>query len=213
MAFAPSLNEVAADPEVAKLVNGAVQGLRAAGKAIEEVALNWSDPERNFTKIVAGALFGAFENRDRGRVDPSFADLLGYASGLRAGEYARALAWRKEFARTVLGSFSKIEFLLTPMTPVPAFELGMIGPREIAGKKVWPFAWMSWAYPFNLTGQPAISIPCGMTAAGLPVGLQVVGRPGADAALIRFTRWAEEVIGCQPDRFRIDAVLEKVALT
>ena len=83
-----------------------------------------------------------------------------------------------------MGAFHRrFDLLVTPTLPVAAFGAG----REVPDG--WPQRrWMSWTpftYPFNLTQQPAVSVPCGLTAAGLPVGLQIVGPRGADALVLR----------------------------
>jgi aspartyl-tRNA(Asn)/glutamyl-tRNA(Gln) amidotransferase subunit A len=71
--------------------------------------------------------------------------------------------------------------------PLAAFEAGHLMPPSGG----WGEAWTDWApfsYPFNLTQQPAASIPCGRTRAGLPIGLQIVGAIGADALVLRASR-------------------------
>ncbi len=75
--------------------------------------------------------------------------------------------------------------LLTPTAAVPPLELGKFGVREIAGVKVSPLGWMPFTYPFNITGQPAASVPCGWTDDGLPIGLQIVGRRFDDVTVLR----------------------------
>jgi aspartyl-tRNA(Asn)/glutamyl-tRNA(Gln) amidotransferase subunit A len=81
--------------------------------------------------------------------------------------------------------FEQYDLLLTPTVAVPSFEVTMPGVREIAGVKVAPIGWMPFTYPFNITGQPAASIPCGWTDKGLPVGLQIIGRRFDDATVLR----------------------------
>ena len=81
--------------------------------------------------------------------------------------------------------FEKYDLLLTPTVAVPPFELDSYGPREIAGSKVSPLGWMPFTYPFNITGQPAASVPCGWTDDGLPIGLQIVGRRFDDVTVLR----------------------------
>ena len=67
---------------------------------------------------------------------------------------------------------------------LPAFPLGVVGPREVAGREVTHLGW-TLCYPFNYSGQPAVSVPAGWTASGLPVGLQIVGRRLEDALVLR----------------------------
>ena len=67
---------------------------------------------------------------------------------------------------------------------VAPFALGSSGPREIAGQEISVLGWMPFTFPFNLTGQPAASVPAGVTDDGLPVGLQIVGRRNADRTVL-----------------------------
>jgi aspartyl-tRNA(Asn)/glutamyl-tRNA(Gln) amidotransferase subunit A len=78
------------------------------------------------------------------------------------------------------------ELLLTPTLPLPAFAAGREVPEGSADRR-WP-SWTPLTYPFNLTQQPAASVPCGFTPDGLPVGLQIVGARHADALVLRAAR-------------------------
>ena len=60
--------------------------------------------------------------------------------------------------------------------------------------------WLILGYAITVTGCPAISIPCGFTSAGLPVGLQIVGRPYCEARLLAVAAWCEDVLGCRMTR-------------
>jgi len=81
--------------------------------------------------------------------------------------------------------FEKYDLLLTPTVACPPFPIGQDHPTEVDGKPVSPYGWIQFTYPFNLTGQPAASVPCGFTKTGLPIGLQIVGRRFADGAVLR----------------------------
>jgi aspartyl-tRNA(Asn)/glutamyl-tRNA(Gln) amidotransferase subunit A len=81
--------------------------------------------------------------------------------------------------------FEKYDLLLTPTIACPPFAVGLDNPTEIAGKQVEPYAWIPFTYPFNMTGQPAASVPCGFTKDGLPIGLQIVGRRFDDTTVLR----------------------------
>src|SRR5439155_16647686 len=81
--------------------------------------------------------------------------------------------------------------LLTPTMPLPAFDAGHVLPPPGESGEAWT-DWSPFSYPFNLTQQPAASIPCGLTREGLPMGLQIVGAIGADALVLRASRAFEE---------------------
>ena len=79
----------------------------------------------------------------------------------------------------------------SPTMPLPAFDVGQVVPPSGEGGEAWT-DWSPFTYPFNLTQQPAASIPCGLTRDGLPIGLQIVGAIGADALVLRASRAFEE---------------------
>ena len=83
---------------------------------------------------------------------------------------------------------------------MPPFEHGIQGPAEIGGRAVERFYWLSFTFPFNLTGQPAASLPAGFTRDGLPVGLQIVGRRLDDRPVLRASA-AYEAAAPWPDRW------------
>lgn len=109
----------------------------------------------------------------------------GYA--LSAIDYVSAQLKRAEVSNALARFFEQYDLLLTPSVPVPAFDAGCLVPP--GGE--WGNRWTDWApfsYPFNLTQQPAASIPCGQTSDGLPIGLQIVGAIGADHLVLRASR-------------------------
>src|SRR5947208_11017335 len=104
-------------------------------------------------------------------------------------DWFAALAWWEQPRRL----FDKYDLLLTPTIACPPFAIGLDNPTEIAGKPVPPYAWIPFTFPFNMTGQPAASVPCGFTKDGLPVGLQIVGRRFDDATVLRASAAFERV--------------------
>jgi aspartyl-tRNA(Asn)/glutamyl-tRNA(Gln) amidotransferase subunit A len=94
----------------------------------------------------------------------------------------------------------RYDLLLTPTMPIPPFEAGLNEPSR-PDDSGW-IDWTPFTYPFNLTQQPAASIPCGLTAAGLPVGLQIVGPMHRDELVLRAARAYERLhpIALPPER-------------
>ena len=99
----------------------------------------------------------------------------------------RAQVRRADLHNAFVRFHATYDLLLTPTLPLPAFEVGNLVPRS----GDWGTAWSDWApysYPFNLTQQPAASVPIGFTKQGLPIGLQIVGPVGADEVVLRAAR-------------------------
>ena len=95
-----------------------------------------------------------------------------------------------------MGEFhERYDLLLTPMMPVPALPVGR-DLNDAAQEEQW-WDWSPFSYPFNMTRQPAASIPCGLTGAGLPIGLQIVGPLYAEDRVLRAARAFETT---QPER-------------
>ena len=91
---------------------------------------------------------------------------------------------RADFGRRMDALLERYDVLVSPSTAVPAFETGRLAPPG-SGLKRW-VEWAGFSYPINLSQQPAASVPCGFTEAGLPIGLQIVGARGADSRVLAF---------------------------
>ena len=119
-------------------------------------------------------------------VDPGLLEVAAQGEKISASGILDA-----QMKRGALGALMNLfhrdyDLLVTPTLAVPAFEVGQLYPDAAKGKS-WT-DWTPFTYPFNLTQQPAASIPCGFTRAGLPVGLQIVGPKYADALVLRAAR-------------------------
>jgi aspartyl-tRNA(Asn)/glutamyl-tRNA(Gln) amidotransferase subunit A len=118
--------------------------------------------------------------------------------------YVQAWFDRLAWAAHPRALFEKYDLLLTPSVSVAAFPLGRLNPEH------WPqhawdwIGWASFSYPFNFTGQPACSLPAGFTKAGLPVGLQVVGRRFADLTVLQAAAAFEKARPWQQKRPALD---------
>ncbi len=186
VAWSPDLGYAPVDPEVVRISQEAAGVFEVLGCRVETVAAGWDDLEETFAVMVAAETYAAWGDRLaewENRMDPTLVRLLERGRAVTLAEYLGACRRRREFWTQAQSFLARFDLLLTPTVAVPPFA-GGFGPREIAGHGVAPLGWMPFTYPFNLTGQPAASVPAGFTRDGLPVGLQIVGRRHADHAVL-----------------------------
>ncbi len=123
-------------------------------------------------------------------MDPGLIEIAAEGAGYSALHYLAAVKQREAIGLAMNRFHETYDLLLTPTLPVPAFEAGLERPRD-SGQERW-VDWTPFSYPFNLTRQPAASVPCGFTSEGLPAGLQIVGPLYADALVLRAARAYEQ---------------------
>lgn len=189
IAYSPKLGlDVEVDPEVAALVAAAARRFAAMGAIVEEVDPGFADPIASLMAIwSAGAALALAKTpaADRQKMDPGLVAVAEAGEKLSAAEYVDALLnQRNALAHTMATFHTRFDLLLTPSLAVPAFEAGRLTPAHGRYGEDWT-RWTPFSYPFNLTQQPAASVPCGLTKAGLPVGMQLVGAFGADRTVLR----------------------------
>ncbi len=188
VAWSPDLGYAVVDPRVLRVTAAAVKTFATLGCRVEEASPEVGSPERAFSTVVGLNLATVLQDKMgewREQIDPVLVRFIERDKDKLATEYLRAALAQLEYRDRIQPFFEQYDLLLTPTVAVPPFELGSLGPREIAGSKVSPLGWMAFTYPFNITGQPAASVPCGWTDDGLPVGLQIVGRRFDDATVLR----------------------------
>jgi len=176
------------DPEVRAACAKAAAAFRELGARVEDVKPQWPSPRECWEQIFCGGIgtrMAPFRDR-RSEIEPGLQRIIDATLESPPTRYVQAwfdrLAWWQQQPRAF---FEKYDFLLTPTIACPPFALNQESPTEIAGKKVDSYGWIPYTYPFNLTGQPAASVPCGFTRGGLPIGLQIVGRRFDDAGVLR----------------------------
>lgn len=188
IAFSPDLGHARVDGEVAQAVARAARVFESLGCAVEEVVPAWgadgAEIGRFFWSVHEAPLaryLPAWEER----MDPGLVACIRAGSGFSAEDYLDMRARKLAYVERQHRFMQERDLLLTPAVSVAAFPAERLRPEH------WPehpWDWLSWSefcYPFNMSGLPAASVPCGFTDAGLPVGLQIVGRRGADADVLR----------------------------
>ena len=192
VAWSPDLGYAAVDPEIKAIAERAAHRFGVLGCVLEAPAIDWPSP-RDFHAVLYQVSVAA-RHVDRANerpdwIEPTLMRMILDAGRLSAIEHGKALLARSAFYNAVRRFFEKYDLLLTPQMPVGAWSVEP-GPDEgvkAIGGRPTPtmFDRLPFTYPFNLTGQPAATVPCGFTAEGLPVGLQIVGRWHDDALVLR----------------------------
>lgn len=180
--YSVNLGYAHVEPDVARAFLDAIAALRDAGANLTEADPGFASPGSIVRRLFAAR--AAFTVRDlneeqREKLDPAIVAAAREGEALRAVDYLQAESERIELVQTVARYHAEYDLLLTPTSAVPAPEVGF-DPSAPANGPVRE----SLAGPFSLTRQPALSIPCGVTRGGLPIGLQIVGRHYEDALVL-----------------------------
>ena len=203
VAFSADLDGLRVDPDVAAIVVKAARAFQDLGAVVEDVKPGFAESHR-----IIRLLWNAHEAGNyarylpewRSRMDPGL--VASIEDGLRYSvtEYVEARGEKLAYCDSVRPLFERYDLLLTPSVSVTAFEVGRLNPVH------WPqhpwdwFPWAGFSYPFNFTGHPAASVPAGFTAAGMPVGLQIVGRRNADLTVLQASAAFEQARPWAPRR-------------
>jgi aspartyl-tRNA(Asn)/glutamyl-tRNA(Gln) amidotransferase subunit A len=197
IAFSPDLGHARVDPEVADLVCKAVTAFETElGWRVEQVATPWGPKGPELARFFWPAHYSRYADRVpefRDRMDPGFLACMKAGLHITLAEYLKMKVVKLAYCAEIHHFFEDWDFLLTPSVSVAAFPATQLQPDH------WPqhpWDWLSWAefsYPFNLAQNPAASVPCGFTSAGLPVGLQIVGRRCDDLGVLQMSAAFEAV--------------------
>ncbi|GAA3125154.1 amidase [Streptomyces rameus] len=187
VAYSPSLGgQVAVRPAIAAAVRRAVALLADLGAYVEETDPDFSDPVDAFhTLWFSGAarLTQSFSPHRRALLDPGLREICARGARVSALEYLAAVDVRMHLGRRMGRFHERYDLLVTPTLPVTAFEAGREVPAGSAHRR-WT-GWTPFTYPFNLTQQPAATVPVGADAEGLPVGMQIVAARHRDDLVLR----------------------------
>ena len=188
---------------VAAALETALAALRAKlGADYHDAALDIDLPRaifETFWVVGRGHFYGALAAARGAEMDPGLVRCTALAKGYDIGAYLAALDARRALNARLAAVFETTDILVMPTMPLTAFAAEDEVPP--GGEIDAPLPWLTWTpytYPFNLSGQPALSLPCGFDAEGLPIGLQIVGAWGADDLVMEVAQRFERVLG-RPD--------------
>lgn len=184
------------DPEVEREVARSVATLEALGARVETVELGLTDPVDAFHVLWFSGLAAVLAPHGPDaieQVDPSIRNALERYHDYSAADYLDAVAVRMALGARMADFHQTYDVLVTPTMPIAAFAAGSDVPPGWHSPD-WT-SWTPYTYPFNMTQQPALSIPCGTTDAGLPVGVQLVGARFEDRLVVRTGAALESALG------------------
>jgi aspartyl-tRNA(Asn)/glutamyl-tRNA(Gln) amidotransferase subunit A len=188
IAYSPDLGHARVDPEVAALVQAAAQRFSELGATVEQVATPWAAPGPELIRFFWSAHMTRLKPylaKWESQMDPGLVACIKASDNVSVADYQAARERKMPYIANIHRFFEEWDFLLTPAVSVAAFPAEKLMPDH------WPahdWDWVSWAefsYPFNMSWNPAASVPCGFTAAGLPVGLQIVGKRFDDLGVLQ----------------------------
>ncbi len=189
VAWSPDLKISPVDPEVRDLVAAAARRFTQLGCKVEPAEPDFTGVQEIIHVTRAArmvALHGEKLEKWRDRMNPNLVWNIEQGFPLTAKEIGEAEKGRTALYHRVRDFFGRYDLLLTPTVALPPFPQEMIYPQEINGKPMKNYQeWLYLTYAVTMTGLPAISIPCGFTSQGLPVGLQIVGRRLAETTVLK----------------------------
>jgi aspartyl-tRNA(Asn)/glutamyl-tRNA(Gln) amidotransferase subunit A len=187
IAYSPSFGgQVAVAPDVAAAVRRAVERLAELGAVVEEADPGFADPVEAFHTLWftgAARVTEGFSDRQRAELDPGLREVCEDGANRSALDYLAAVDVRMALGKAMGRFHETYDLLVTPTMPGTAFGTGREVPEGSAHKR-WT-SWTPFTYPFNMTQQPAASVPCGVDGSGLPMGVQIVGARHSDSLVLR----------------------------
>jgi len=198
IAYSPDLGYAKVDPEIAAECAHAALHFADLGATVDGVGAIFPSPrDALLTLWAAGAavLLSVYPKQRLSQCDPGLITVAADGEQIRAVDYVAADMVRTELGKRMGAFHQRYDLLLTPMMPVPALPVGQ-DLNDPATERSW-VDWSPFSYPFNMTRQPAATVPCGLTRGGLPIGLQIVGPLYAEDRVLRAARAFEQT---QPER-------------
>ena len=197
MAFSCDLGYASVEEEIRVLFENSLRDFEKCGATIEHKPVQWEDPYNCWEIFFYGGIASNLGPKlaDQGDLlDPGLRQVVEKGIHLSAADYVDALMQRNMFWQEVRSLFETIDFLVTPSTAVLPFSIGNNDPLDASGQAPRSLSWTPFSYPFNLTGQPAVTIPCGWSQNGLPAGIQIIGRRFDDLGVLQVARAFEKIL-------------------
>jgi Asp-tRNA(Asn)/Glu-tRNA(Gln) amidotransferase A subunit family amidase len=173
----------AVDAETLAALESACGVFREMGHSVEPITLDPGAMLGKFARVIVGASVSALNIPNPDLLEPVVRASYEWGAKISAADYIRAVTGMHNTSREIVHTLMPYDALLAPTLTRPAVRLGTLPSNPTTGADEI-YGWIAFTFPFNSTGQPAISIPNGFNKAGLPLALQIVGRPGDEAGII-----------------------------
>jgi len=207
LAWSTGMGYATIDPEVASITSEAARVFEELGCTVEDPAFVLDDPVPAFLTIFYTGnytSYGHLMDECPDKLTDNARFCFEHGSQATAADYARAIRSVDEMKARIDDLMDTYDLLLTPTMAVPPFPIGQ-PPDRIDGKDVPPrSSYSPMTRPFNLSGQPAASVPCGFSSEGLPIGLHIIGKRGDEATVLRASAAFEQARPWEQHRPDID---------
>ncbi len=184
--YSETLGYARPDPAVTMVVTSALERFEALGARVEPLNVVLDDPidvMRPLWSVAIATSLSTMDDSQRDVVDSPLRTIAEEGRNLDAVTLRKLEARREDISRKLLELHHDHDLLITPQVAIPPFDAGREYPVDSRYKRWWE--WSPYTYPYNLSGQPCATIPCGFTSTGLPVACQLVGKRFDDVQLLR----------------------------
>jgi aspartyl-tRNA(Asn)/glutamyl-tRNA(Gln) amidotransferase subunit A len=192
--FSKDFGYVEVDPEIADLVETAAKVFENLGAVVEETDPGFDNPRHAFD-VYYYSLFSfmleTMSDEERDLLDPGLVEIADEGNKFNVHDLMNAEMTRASIAHQMDRFHQTYDLLISPQVPLAAFEVGVECPKN-SGMTRW-LDWTPFTYPFNFTGQPAASVPCGFNKEGLPIAIQIVGPRFSEPLVFRASRAYESL--------------------
>lgn len=196
VAWSPDLGYVSVTQEIQEITAKAAMRFEALGCSIEEVNPGIPNPLHDVHIIWSSSLAAKYlQETDNisAYIDPGLAVVIEEGRSFSAVELATAYMKLNNYYHAMRTFIHNYDLLLTPTLPITAFKAGENYPEQIGDGQANFIRWTPFTYPFNITGQPAATVPCGFDSSGLPVGLQIIGQWRDDVKVLQASAAFESI--------------------
>lgn len=199
IAFSPDLSIVLMEKEIAEICGGTTSVCADLGVNVTDDIPDFTgvlDAFQTLRAVLFATMMEPILSKHRDQIAPEIIGNIERGLNIEPSQIFEAERVRIELYKKVITFFETHDFLICPAASIAPFPIEQRYVTEIDGKPCETYIdWFSITFALTMTACPTVSVPCGFTAEGLPVGVQIMGKPRGEAALLRFAKHFEQAIG------------------